>query len=70
MLHHPVKCLQEWEAISSLQLEYMRLFHYWELHKPQKSAINPLIYCIPFTGKIKAEKAVQLDDKSAESHQW
>lgn len=35
-----------------------------------KSIINPLIYCIPFAGKIKAEKAVLLDGKSAESHQW
>lgn len=35
-----------------------------------KSTINPFIYCTPFTGKIKAEKAVQLDAGSAESHQW
>lgn len=36
----------------------------------RKSTINPFISCTPFTGKIKAEKAVQLDAGSAESHQW
>lgn len=70
MLYCPSKCLQEKEAISSLQLEDIRLLYPWELPKMWKSTINPLIYCIPFTGKIKAEKAVQLDARSAESHQW
>lgn len=35
-----------------------------------KSTVNTFIYCTPFTGKIKAEKAIQLDAGSAESHQW
>lgn len=35
-----------------------------------KTTINPFICCTPFIGKIKAEKAIQLDAGSAESHQW
>lgn len=70
MLHCPSKCLQEQEAIFSLQLGYIRLLDSWELPKTWKGTINPLIYCIQFTGKVKAEKAVELDAGSAESHQW
>lgn len=70
MLYCPSRCLQEQEAIFSLQLESIRLLCSCELPKMWKSTINPSIYCIPFTGKIKAEKAVQLDARSAESHQW